>query len=71
MAKCKTCKTEIPDGTEYCINCQDKEKAKAIVNFLKWAETDGQKYTKDLYYAPLPKEVVKLVEKKISTIAVK
>jgi phosphate transport system substrate-binding protein len=52
-------------------NMKDKEKAKAIVNFLKWAETDGQKYTKDLYYAPLPKEVVKLVEKKISTIAVK
>ncbi len=52
-------------------NMQDKSKAKAIVEFLKWAETDGQKYAKDLYYAPLPKEVVKLVEKKISTIALK
>jgi phosphate transport system substrate-binding protein len=52
-------------------NMKDKEKAKAIVNFLKWAETEGQKYAKDLYYAPLPKEVEKLVEKRISLIKVK
>lgn len=25
MAKCKICKTNIPDGKEYCSNCQDKE----------------------------------------------
>lgn len=52
-------------------NMKDKSKAKAIADFLKWAVTDGQKYAKDLYYAPLPKEVVKLNEKKISSIAVK
>ncbi|HEY6907502.1 MAG TPA: phosphate ABC transporter substrate-binding protein PstS, partial [Ignavibacteriaceae bacterium] len=50
---------------------KDKKKAKAIVNFLKWAVSDGEKYAKDLYYAPLPPEVVKLNQKKISTITVK
>jgi phosphate transport system substrate-binding protein len=50
---------------------KDKEKASALVKFLHWAMADGQSYAKDLYYAPLPKEVVKLVEKKISTIETK
>lgn len=44
------------------------EKAKAMVNFLKWAFTDGQKFASPLYYAPLPKEVIKLNEKKIASI---
>lgn len=52
-------------------NMKDKEKAGAMVKFLKWAMTDGQAYAKDLYYAPLPKEVVKMCEKKISMIATK
>jgi hypothetical protein len=30
---------------------------------------DGQSYTKDLYYAPLPEAVVKLCLKKIDTIS--
>lgn len=50
---------------------KDKAKAKAIADFLKWAVSEGQKYAKDLYYAPLPKEVIKLEEKRISTIALK
>jgi len=50
---------------------KDKEKAGALVKFLHWAMADGQSYAKDLYYAPLPREVVKLVEKKISTIETK
>jgi phosphate transport system substrate-binding protein len=49
-------------------NMQDKEKATAFVKFLHWAVEKGEAYAKDLYYAPLPKEVVKLVEKKINTI---
>ena len=52
-------------------NMKDKQKAKAIVNFLKWAVTDGEKYAKDLYYAPLPKEVVELDKKKIAQISLK
>ena len=50
---------------------KDKAKAKAIANFLKWAVSEGQKYAKDLYYAPLPNEVIKLEEKRISTILLK
>lgn len=49
-------------------NNKDKEKAKALISFLKWAMTEGQKYAKDLYYAPLPREVVALCEKKIAMI---
>jgi phosphate transport system substrate-binding protein len=47
---------------------KDKSKAREIVNFLKWSMGEGQSFAKDLYYAPLPKEVVKLCEKKIQTI---
>jgi phosphate transport system substrate-binding protein len=49
-------------------NMQDKDKATALVKFLHWAMEKGEAYAKDLYYAPLPKEVVKLCEKKINTI---
>lgn len=52
-------------------NMKDKNKAKAMVEFLKWSMKDGQKYAKDLYYAPLPKEVIKLNEKKISEISLR
>jgi phosphate transport system substrate-binding protein len=52
-------------------NAKDKEKATAMVKFLKWAMTDGQSYAKDLYYAPLPKEVVKMCDRKIATISTK
>jgi len=38
----------------------DKAKAKIMVDFTKWALTDGQKYCAELGYAPLPPEVVKL-----------
>lgn len=48
---------------------KDKEKAAAIKKFLSWAMKDGQSFAKDLYYAPLPKEIVKLCEKKIGTIS--
>jgi phosphate transport system substrate-binding protein len=41
-------------------NPKDKNQAKAMVDFMKWALTDGQKYCGDLGYAPLPESVVKL-----------
>jgi phosphate transport system substrate-binding protein len=41
-------------------NPTDKAKAKVMVDFMKWALTDGQKYCAELGYAPLPKEVVAL-----------
>jgi len=39
---------------------RDKAKSKTMVEFVKWALTDGQKFTGDLGYAPLPESVVKL-----------
>jgi phosphate transport system substrate-binding protein len=36
----------------------DKERARVMVDFLKWAITDGQKFAPDLGYAQLPQPVV-------------
>jgi phosphate transport system substrate-binding protein len=41
-------------------NPKDKAQARIMVDFLKWALTDGQKFAGPLGYAPLPAEVVKL-----------
>ncbi|HUL42913.1 MAG TPA: phosphate ABC transporter substrate-binding protein PstS [Bacteroidota bacterium] len=49
----------------------DGDKVAAIKKFLTWAMGEGQNYAKDLYYAPLPKEVVKLCDKKIAMISTK
>ncbi|HEX4346576.1 MAG TPA: phosphate ABC transporter substrate-binding protein PstS [Vicinamibacterales bacterium] len=43
----------------YYENPKDKAAAKTMVEFMKWALSDGQKYCKDLGYAPLPESVVK------------
>ncbi|HEX2454224.1 MAG TPA: phosphate ABC transporter substrate-binding protein PstS [Vicinamibacterales bacterium] len=47
---------------------QDKAQAKKMVEFMKWALTDGQKFASDLGYAPLPKEVVDLEMKALQRI---
>ena len=39
-------------------NPKDKARARVMVDFMKWALTDGQKEAPALGYAPLPKEVV-------------
>jgi phosphate transport system substrate-binding protein len=52
-------------------NMKDRQKMDALKTFLKWALTDGESYAKDLYYAPLPKEVVKLCQKKVDLITLK
>ena len=39
-------------------NPTDKERARVMVDFLKWAITDGQKFAPDLGYAQLPQPVV-------------
>jgi phosphate transport system substrate-binding protein len=41
-------------------NPKDKVQAKIMVDFMKWALSDGQKFAAGLGYAPLPAEVVKL-----------
>ena len=46
----------------------DHVKGEAIVNFIKWAIHDGQEYTKDLLYAPLPADVVSMIDKKLEHV---
>lgn len=41
-------------------NPKDKAQGKVMIDFMKWALTDGQKFAPDLGYAPLPEAVVKL-----------
>lgn len=44
------------------------KKGKALVEFLKWATTEGQKYAADLYYAPLPAELGKKVADRLGQV---
>ena len=46
----------------------DHTKGEAIVNFIKWAVTEGQKYAEELDYAPLPPNVVELIQKKLEQV---
>jgi phosphate transport system substrate-binding protein len=41
-------------------NPKDKAQSKVMVDFMKWALSDGQKYATEMGYAPLPPEVVKM-----------
>jgi len=49
-------------------DAQDKKQAKTMVDFLKWALTDGQKFAPDLGYAPLPKPVIEMEMKALDQI---
>jgi len=51
-------------------NQSDKQTGSAIVKFLKWGLTDGQKYAPALYYAPLPQAVVEKELQQVSQINV-
>jgi len=46
----------------------DPVKGKAIVDFIRWAVTDGQKLTADLDYAPLPSDLVDMIQKKLDLV---
>ncbi len=48
----------------------NKEKGPAVIDFLKWAVTDGEKFAPALYYAPLPSAVQTKVLSKIATLTV-
>jgi phosphate transport system substrate-binding protein len=39
---------------------RDRQRARIMVDFVKWALTEGQKDAAPLGYAPLPGSVVKL-----------
>ena len=47
---------------------EDKQQAKIMVDFVKWALTDGQKFAKELGYAPLPKAVIDMELKTLQKI---
>jgi phosphate transport system substrate-binding protein len=48
---------------------KDVVKGKALVDFLWWGIHDGERYAKDLQYAPLPPEIIKRAEQKINSIS--
>ncbi len=47
---------------------KDVTKGKKLVEFLKWALTDGEKTAKNLQYAPLPESVQQRVLKRVGEI---
>ena len=47
---------------------QDKKQGKIMVDFVQWALTDGQKFAKDLGYAPLPKAVIDMELKALQKV---
>ncbi len=47
---------------------KDAAKGKALVDFLWWGIHDGEQFAKELQYAPLPEDIVKRAEGKISSI---
>jgi phosphate transport system substrate-binding protein len=49
----------------------DQTKAKALVDFISWAITDGQKLAPNLGYVPLPAEVVKHNQDTLKSITFK
>ena len=51
-------------------DAKDKTQAKAMVEFMKWALTDGQKFASAMGYSPLPKNVVDMEMKTLATIKV-
>ena len=52
-------------------NPTDKSQAQAMVDFMKWALTDGQKYSAELGYAPLPASLVQLETAALARIKVR
>mgnify|MGYP000547116088 CR=1 FL=1 len=49
----------------------DATKGKILVDFLRWAVKDGQKFCEPLHYSKLPKSLVSKIEAKIETIETK
>ncbi|MBL8007465.1 MAG: phosphate ABC transporter substrate-binding protein PstS [Ignavibacteria bacterium] len=47
-------------------NQKDAQKGKTMKSFFEWALTDGEKFAKDLGYAPLPETVIARAKQKVS-----
>jgi len=51
-------------------NQTDAAKGKKLIDFLKWAIHDGQASAGSLDYAPLPKNIVAMLDKRLGTVKV-
>jgi phosphate transport system substrate-binding protein len=51
-------------------NQGDAAKGKKLIDFLRWAIHDGQASAASLDYAPLPKNIVTMLDKRLSTVKV-
>jgi phosphate transport system substrate-binding protein len=51
------------------VNQPDKAKGESLVYYLWWSIHDGQEFSTDLLYAPLPTDVVKKAEAEIKSIS--
>jgi phosphate transport system substrate-binding protein len=49
-------------------NQTDPVKGKAVVEFMKWAVTEGQQFSTALDYAPLPKNIQRIDVEKLKTV---
>jgi phosphate transport system substrate-binding protein len=49
----------------------DRNQSRIMVDFMKWALTDGQKYAGDLGYAPLPSQVVEMEQAALAKVKVR
>ncbi|HEY0376244.1 MAG TPA: phosphate ABC transporter substrate-binding protein PstS [Pyrinomonadaceae bacterium] len=47
---------------------KDAGKGKALTDFLWWAIHDGERFARELQYAPLPPDIVKRAEEKINSM---
>jgi phosphate transport system substrate-binding protein len=52
-------------------NPKDKERSRILVDFMRWALSDGQKFAPELGYAPLPQRVIDLELPSLAKIKVK
>ena len=48
----------------------DAVKGRTLIDFLRWAITDGQRYAADLHYAPLPGKMVASIQKKLDAVMI-
>jgi phosphate transport system substrate-binding protein len=51
-------------------NPSDKAQSKIMVDFVRWALTDGQKFARELGYAPLPQSLIDMEMKALQRIKV-
>ena len=52
-------------------NPKDKQRSRVMVDFMKWALADGQKFAPELGYAPLPQGVIDLELPALAKVKVK